>query len=74
MHAVKISKCQHGEPEAIGYVPLGFVDCYWDIGSVRNPMSLSQEHECIDIISRATLLKKVENLIRWDNWQIVLNI
>ena len=37
-------------------------------------MSLSQEHECIDIISRATLLKKVENLIRWDNWQIVLNI
>lgn len=55
-------------------MPLRFADCYWVIGSVRDPMSSSQEHECIDIISRVTLLVKVENLIRWVNWQIVWKI
>lgn len=63
MYSVKMSKCHHGEPDAVDRAPLGFVDCYWAIGSVRNPMHSSQEHEGIDIFSRATLLAKAESLI-----------
>ena len=51
-------------------MPTGFVDCYGNIGSVKNPMSRAREKPHTGIISRKILMPIVGIVIWYGIWKI----
>lgn len=54
-------------------MPLGFVDCYKNIGSDKNVTSPARENPHTGIHSRSNLMQKVEN-IQYGTWKIFMNM